>query len=150
MAGAVGNSGAYADYGEFHTHRNSFLTTTFSPDHTSLTAHTFTSTYPIGSATSRITSSVTLDATPDAFFGHDTHNGVSGLSFPRSAASSFASRARSVTNRCARSTPAPARLVNVTPSGMGSSRLRYPAGASMHSTLHPAVMPSFFASGVPE
>ncbi len=43
-----------------------------------------------------------------------------------------------------------ARLVNITASGMGSSRLRYPAGASMHNTLQPAVIPSFFASGVPE
>ena len=46
--------------------------TSLSPDHVSSTAHTFTSTKPSGSATSRIVSSVTSDAIPDDFFGHET------------------------------------------------------------------------------
>ena len=46
--------------------------TSLSPDHVSSTAHTFTSTNPIGSATSRIVSSVTSDRIPDDFFGHET------------------------------------------------------------------------------
>src|SRR4051812_44107628 len=52
--------------------RSSLRITSFKPDHTSLTAHTFTSTKPSGSATARIVSSVMSVATPDAFFGHDT------------------------------------------------------------------------------
>jgi len=46
-------------------------TTSFKPDQMELTAHTFTSTNPSGSATSRTTSSVMSVATFADFFGHD-------------------------------------------------------------------------------
>ena len=58
--------------------------TSFSPDHTALTAQTFTSTKPIGNATARITSSVMSVGTFDACFGHDTHSEASGRSVWRS------------------------------------------------------------------
>ena len=47
--------------------------TSFNPDHTSLTAHTLTSTKPSGRATARMASSVTSVSSFEAFFGHDTH-----------------------------------------------------------------------------
>src|SRR5688500_9558458 len=57
--------------GQRQPHRNSFRITIFKPDHTSLTAATFTSTSPTGNSTSRITSSVMSVATWDDFFGHE-------------------------------------------------------------------------------
>ena len=67
-------------------YRSSFRTTSFNPDHVSSTAHTLMSTNPIGSATSRITSSVMSVGTFDVFFGHDTQMAASGLSALRSVA----------------------------------------------------------------
>jgi hypothetical protein len=61
-------------------YRSSLRTTSFKPDHTSSTAHTFTSTNPSGSATSRTVSSVISVGTFDDFFGHDTHTTASGAS----------------------------------------------------------------------
>ena len=52
--------------------RSATRITSFSPDHTASTAHTFTSTKPSGSAAARIASSVTSVGTFDAFFGHET------------------------------------------------------------------------------
>ena len=63
--------------------RSSFLTTSFSPDHTSSTAQTLTSTKPSGNATSRTVSSVISVGTFDAFFGHDTQTTASGASVCR-------------------------------------------------------------------
>src|SRR5687768_13732633 len=57
--------------------RLDFRITSFSPDQISSTAQTFTSTSPIGSATSRITSSVRSVRTPLAFFGQDTQTAPS-------------------------------------------------------------------------
>jgi len=99
--------------------RSSFRTTSFSPDHTSSTAHTFTSTSPSGSATSRTTSSVTSVATFDAFFGHDTHTTASARIFRRIGGSAARSRARLVTKRCVRSVEADSRGAKTTPSGKG-------------------------------
>ena len=47
-------------------YRSDLRTTSLRPDQTSLTAHTFTSTNPIGSPTSRMVCSVTVVARPDA------------------------------------------------------------------------------------
>src|SRR5882724_2097690 len=59
-------------------------TTSFNPDQVSSTAHTFTSTNPSGSATERITSSVTSPGTPADFFGHETQSvPLSGKFFRR-------------------------------------------------------------------
>jgi len=52
--------------------RRSFRITNFNPDQTSSTAHTLISTSPIGSATSRIVSSVMSVLTPEDFFGQET------------------------------------------------------------------------------
>src|SRR6202167_2633302 len=65
--------------------------TNFSPDHTSVTAHTFTSTNPASSPVSRTVFSSTSEARPELFFGQLTHNIPAG-------ASSFASRENSRTN----------------------------------------------------
>jgi hypothetical protein len=59
-----------AERGAAGVHRSAFRTTSLSPDHTSVTAQTFTSTKPIGNATSRMTFSVTSVGTLAAFFGH--------------------------------------------------------------------------------
>src|SRR5688572_25751176 len=53
--------------------------TSFSPDQTSLTAHTLISTNPSGSATSRMVPSVISVGTLEAFLGHDTHTVSGGL-----------------------------------------------------------------------
>jgi hypothetical protein len=60
--------------------------TSFSPDQTSLTAHTLMSTRPMGRHTVRIVSSVMSVGTFDAFFGHDTQTNPSCSSAPRSVA----------------------------------------------------------------
>src|SRR5213595_3689033 len=52
--------------------RNSLRITSFNPDQVSSIAHTFTSTNPIGSATSRTTSSVTSVSTLADLFGQET------------------------------------------------------------------------------
>src|SRR5438045_1843786 len=54
-------------------YRSSFRIISFSPDQTSSTAQTFISTSPSGKAIWRTTSSVTSVATPELFFGQDTH-----------------------------------------------------------------------------
>jgi len=63
--------------------RLSFRIINFNPDHTSSTAHTLMSTSPIGSATSRIVSSVISVLTPEDFFGHETHITPLGTMFVR-------------------------------------------------------------------
>lgn len=124
--------------------------TSLSPDHTSLTAQTLTSTNPSGSATARITSSVTSDGTFEAFFGHDTHTYPAGASDRRRVARRFASAARFVTNTCAAATEPPARAVRVTPAGSSPSQVAYPRGAPSTSSRSGAFRPSFWTSGVPE
>src|SRR5213596_1579866 len=73
-----------------HSQRSSLRTTSLRPDQTSLTAQTLTSTYPSGSASSRIASSVTVVGTFAAFFGQDTHTVALGLSACRSTANRLA------------------------------------------------------------
>src|SRR5207244_3777024 len=63
--------------------RFSFRTISFSPDQVSSIAHTFTSTKPSGSATARITSSVTSAGMPDDFFGQETQMVPVSASFSR-------------------------------------------------------------------
>ena len=62
-------------------HRFSSRITSFKPDQTSSTAHTFTSTSPSGNASARIVSSVISVGRFDAFFGQDTQRTPLGLSF---------------------------------------------------------------------
>src|SRR6476620_222052 len=58
--------------------RRSLRITSFNPDQTLSTAHTLISTSPVGSATSRIVSSVMSVFTPEDFFGHETQITPSG------------------------------------------------------------------------
>src|SRR5436190_19277147 len=71
----------------------------FSPDHVSSTAHTFTSTKPSGRQTSRITSSVISVATPDDFFGQEIQTTPASSIILRKRFSSFSSSRCSVTKR---------------------------------------------------
>src|SRR5262245_56981883 len=68
-----------------------FRITSFSPDHTSSTAHTLMSTNPSGSASSRTVSSLMSVATFEDFFGHETQMAPSCFSFA-SAARRFPAR----------------------------------------------------------
>jgi hypothetical protein len=104
--------------------RSSFRITSFRPDHTSSTAHTFTSTSPSGNASSRTVSSVMSVATFDAFFGQETQIVPSCRSPRSSAPSRFARSVRAVANTCTISMSRPARARNVTPSGTGATRSR--------------------------
>jgi hypothetical protein len=58
---------------EFRYLRSSLRMTNFRPDQVSSTAQTFTSTRPSGNATALTVSSVTLEDTPDDFFGQEIH-----------------------------------------------------------------------------
>src|SRR3954470_175259 len=138
-------------FGEHDSHRDRsvFLITSFRPDHVSSIAHTFTSTNPSGSAIARMTSSLMVVGTFADFFGHDTHTAVFGRISAMSFASCAAARSRSVANRCTMSVPA-AVFTNLTPGGNGARSARYVGGAPMTKTVRPSVIPSFFASGVPE
>jgi len=60
--------------------RSFTLITNFSPDHTSFTAHTFTSTSPTSNPIFRTSFSLRSVATPEAFFGQLTHNIPAGAS----------------------------------------------------------------------
>jgi hypothetical protein len=57
--------------------------TSFSPDQTSLTAQTFTSTKPRGSASLRMVSSTMSVGTLEDFFGQETQTDAAGFSFAR-------------------------------------------------------------------
>src|SRR5436190_21854455 len=83
----------------------------FSPDHVSSTAHTFTSTKPSGKATSRITSSVMSVRTFAAFFGHETHTTPVSCTVDRSRRRWFASADRDVLNTCTNAGDRGARVV---------------------------------------
>src|SRR5689334_10900993 len=71
--------------------RSFTLRTNFRPDHTSDTAHTFTSTSPASSPIRRTSFSFMSVATPDVFFGQEIHNMPDG-------ARRFASRTNSLFN----------------------------------------------------
>ena len=71
--------------------------TSFRPDQTSLTAQTFTSTNPSGSANSRTVSSVMSVCTFDSFFGQETQTAASLLmDFRRARSSAFRDDFRSL------------------------------------------------------
>src|SRR3954464_7829474 len=84
-------------------HRSLRRRTNLSPDQVSSTAHTFTSTRPAASPTWRTTSSVRSVATPDVFFGHDTHNVPLGVSRSRSLPKRFSRSDLFPTNNIAKS-----------------------------------------------
>src|SRR5437764_1059718 len=96
----------------------------FNPDQVSSTAQTFVSTRPSGSATARMTSSVTLVGTPDDFLGHETQTTASSAIFWRSDCKCFSNAPRSVTKRCTNFVFPTGRVPKFTPLGMLPSRLR--------------------------
>src|SRR5204863_6578613 len=114
------------------------------------TAHTFTSTSPVGSAMARMTSSVTSVGTFAAFFGHDTHRTASARIRVRRCGTISASADDAVANTCTTSTAVDNRGANVTSSGSGASKVRYADGAPMAWIAMPGLMPSFWQSGVAE
>src|SRR5437868_12289380 len=61
----------HAERGHDNSHLNPFRITSFSPDQVSSTAATLTSTRPVGSRISRMTSSVMSVGTLLAFFGQE-------------------------------------------------------------------------------
>src|SRR6266513_2446295 len=73
--------------------------TSFSPDQVSSIAHTFTSTKPSGSATARITSSVTSVGTPADFFGHETQSVPVSATFSRNIGNFFSNSLRRVVKK---------------------------------------------------
>src|SRR6266700_5412000 len=79
--------------------RCSRRTINFNPDQVSSTAHTFTSTNPSGSATARITSSVTSVGTPADFFGQETQTVHVSGTFIRNRLNCFSSSPRRVVKR---------------------------------------------------
>src|SRR5580700_9385119 len=67
-------------FSEVFAHRSFTRRTNFNPDQTSVTAHTFTSTSPAASPTSRTVFSSTSVATPELFLGQLTHSMPAGAS----------------------------------------------------------------------
>src|SRR6185312_14361228 len=107
--------------GQAEAHRSSFRITSLRPDQTSLTAQTFTSTNPSGSATSLTVSSVMSVATFDAFFGQETQTAASGRISFLSLVSSWTSLDRLAVKTCTTSTFVDTFAANSTPDGSGSS-----------------------------
>ena len=141
------NSGPYR--------RSDFRITSFKPDHTASTAQTLISTSPIGKQISRITSSVTSVATPEAFFGavflgHETQIIPSGASKSRSRDSNSASSTFFVTNTCAIARPARGAFTNSGKTPNEAISAATLAGIFDRHVSCPSLTPSFFAKGVPE
>jgi hypothetical protein len=124
--------------------------TNLSPDQTSLTAHTFTSTNPMASPVSRTTFPVRSVATPDACFGHEIHNIPAGASALAQRLISRSRSTRSLQNRWMKSN-GPVRSFTMRHSARASrSSDRTSLGIPISAARNPALIPSFFGSGVPE
>src|SRR3954470_19040472 len=125
-------------------HLSALRMTSFSPDQVSSTAQTLMSTSPIGSATSRTTSSVTSVGSFEAFFDQDTQICPSRASRGRRRSSESLSSVRPVMKMWAAS------MANST----GTSARRAPSisvrtepGMASNRTRMPSFSDSFFASG---
>ncbi len=131
--------------------RCSLRITSLSADQTSSTAQTLTSTRPRGSAWRRMSSSPISLRTPEVRFGHDTQIIPSGAICRIATGSVPASPRSERVNRCHRSTFARKRDEIVTPSaGSTPTSSPYGSGSFFGRIREPGLMPSFFASGVPE
>jgi hypothetical protein len=104
--------------------RFSRRTTNFSPDHVSSIAHTFTSTNPRGSATARITSSVTSVGAPADFLGQEIQTVPVSETLSRRTGNLFANSLHFLTNRWTKVESGFKRSEKVTPSGIESSNRR--------------------------
>src|SRR5215813_15095230 len=96
--------------------RFSWRTTNFSPDQVSSIANTFTSANPRGSATARITSSVTSVGTPADFLGQEIQTVPVSETFSRRTGSLFANSLHFLTNTWTKVESGFRRSENVTPS----------------------------------
>src|SRR5208283_1388609 len=81
--------------------------TNFRPDHTSVTAQTFTSTSPADNPIPRILFSSKSVATPELFFGQLAHSIPAGASFSDSREKSFSSGALALLKIIAKSSTSP-------------------------------------------
>src|SRR5581483_9393383 len=130
--------------------RRSVRHTTRSPDHTSSSAATLLSTRPSGRNTSRTTHSDMSVGSLLAFFGHATQRPPSTSSTSSSFGTRRSSATREVWNDTTTSAVPVARVRIVTSSGRPSSWWTNPAGDPSRTSTCPSLIPSFFASGVPE
>src|SRR5437588_1421737 len=96
----------------------------FNPDPVSSTAQTLMSTKSSGSATARMTSSVTSVTTPDDFFGHETQIAASSAILRRKMDNCFANSPRRVANRWTNLVFPTGRVAKFTPLGIWPSNLR--------------------------
>src|SRR5439155_7802275 len=132
-------------------YRSSFRIISFSPDQTSSTAQTFISTSPSGKAIWRTTSSVTSVATPELFFGQDTHIIPAGSIANRIDSSLAFNVDLDDANKCIKVTPLLTRFAHFTECSAGScSSARYFSDTPSTYAVIPSLYPSFFQRGVPE
>src|SRR5262245_18355915 len=103
--------------------------TSFSPEQTSVTAHTLMSTKPRGRAISRTVSSVMSVGTLADFFGHDTQTTPVALSFERQERSALTSSVLREVKMWTMSAFFEKRGERFTCSGRGDTSLRYFSGA---------------------
>jgi hypothetical protein len=128
--------------------------TSFNPDHTSVTAQTFTSTRPMASASARTTSSVMSVATLAVRLGQEIQIMPAGWMAALNPGSAARILAASVKKAWTRSRSRPASRsepVRSTPakSSAWASQARSP-GRWTKAAFWPGLKPSFFGSGAPE
>src|ERR1700683_3825858 len=124
--------------------------TNFSPDHTSVTAHTFTSTSPASRPIPRTRFSSKSEATPELFFGQLTHNMPDGASSFVNRENSSANSARDFVNSITKSSISPGFVFIPHSAKASRNSARTSAGAFAKRTRKPGLIPNFFGRGVPE
>src|ERR1700729_1401583 len=123
--------------------------TNFNPDHTSVTAQTFTSTKPGRNPISRTAFSSRSVVTPELFFGQLTHNIPAGASAFASRENSFVNSRCDLVNSITKSSASPC-LTMLHSDNAWDNSARTSAGAFANCARNPALIPNFFGSGVPE
>src|SRR5438105_13840082 len=132
-------------------YRSSFRIISFSPGQTSSTAQTFISTSPSGKAIWSTTSSVTSVATPELFFGQDTHIIRAGSIAHRNGSSLAFNVDLDDANKCMKSTPLLTRFAHFTESSAGScSSARDFSDTPSTYAVIPSLDPSFLQRGFPD
>src|SRR5437588_11199394 len=130
--------------------RSATRRTNFSPDHTSVTAHTLTSTRPAERPSSRTTFSSTSVATPELFLGQLTHSIPAVASPFARRENSGESSARDLVKNITKSSGLFGTL-NTSHADIASpNSVRTSAGALTRHIRNPFLIPNFFGSGVPE
>src|SRR5262249_28653181 len=131
--------------------RKCFRTTSFRPDHSLVTAHTFTSTRSVLSAQVRIRSSVTSVGIFADFLYQETQIAPSTGIAARALTSSRSSSDIEVTKRCTMSQhDFDAFATTRAPCGSGFNHSVYSFGALILRICESALIPSLFASVVAE